>query len=518
MKNLSSITDNEDIVTKQYVLDKINFFNVEKAYYVKNKGNEQLPFEGDDITSALTLLDDRTYITGTGDLATTTSASTYATYKLDVRQYIPTSVTTGNRSTAFCTYAFYNSTDTFDSSTFLSGGHNSQISNTNQGQVNIETLPISEIPNGALTMLVMKYSNLSLTVNGYQGSSISPVIYGIETVSNAIDKWNTDGKPNAIIYKEYTRPTQTYRVGSTRTYTTLISAIEQWKEDEKPTATIYVDSGTYISISDPNAEYLSGVHIVGAANRLTIIGEDRDSTVVMSTTGKYIHPAINIWGGNITIKNMTFIANHSDNANFVYLDPDRQAQGKSPNSAYAVHCDGGSESGVIGGVIEFENCNMWSWQSQGLGCGTVPNGQLIVKDCDIRSYVDAPTTYSGSSDTEEYAKYTHGSRGGIIYHTSTSTSKSHEGFTMINSRVFIEGGGAVMHIRNESPAQKSGVKMITLINNTFWNNQTNYNRVIMYDTAVSYDSLSGATFNKLSNGNNIEILNNLGTQYSLKIE
>ena len=75
-----------------------------------------------------------------------------------------------------------------------------------------------------------------------------------------------------------------------------------------------------------------------------------------------------------------------------------------------------------------------------------------------------------------------------------------------------------MHIRNESPAQKSGVKMITLINNTFWNNQTNYNRVIMYDTAVRYDGLSGATFNKLSNGNNIEILNNLGTQYSLKIE
>lgn len=511
-------------------------FDVSKVYYVGEPatggGTEPDPPSGEpeDITSHATNLgaDMRGYWKfnrDTGVLEFITS-SAYHNYMVDVEAYTPTSATLQSKIPQTPNYndqgiggsfvcAFFTSKEVFDATTYIENSYIVTPSTTAQ------TISISSIPTGAKAAVFTNYiSHANFAVYGYatgqsssQTRSRSVTVEEataeettIKTVSDAITQWNTDGKPNAIIHKEAMIPTRIYRVGSGRTYATLVAAVAQWVTDGKPIATIYVDSGTYISISNPSDAYgATGVNIVGSTNRLTIIGEDRDSTIVKSTTGKYIHPAIDIKGGNVTIKNMTFIADHSDNANFVYLDPDRPDK---PNSAYAIHCDGGSTPGVIGGVIEFENCNMWSWQSQGLGCGTVPNGQVIVRNCDIRSFVPGYASGTGLNE-EEYAKYLHGTRGAIIYHTSPSTATSHEGFTLINSSIYIKGGTTPIKLMNDNGSNKSGIKMLTFINNTFWNG---------IETQNVINVPSGFTFNKLSSGNNISTVNSAGSGYALLIE
>ena len=176
MKNLSAITDNEDIVTKKYVLDKINFFNVEKVYYVGYSDSitptpdpEPDPEpSGDpvDITNYLTSYGDY-YINASG--VPTVSVNANFCYKCDLSAYTPTSITAATRSVAWFTYAFYNSTDTFNESTLISGGHLPAAS-TSPASAKVATLTISDIPDGALTMLAVQYYTSTFSVKGVVNS------------------------------------------------------------------------------------------------------------------------------------------------------------------------------------------------------------------------------------------------------------------------------------------------------------------------------------------------------------
>lgn len=349
------------------------------------------------------------------------------------------------------------------------------------------------------------------------------------TVSAAMNQWksevNNGDHRNTIIYKPTQIPTHIYYVNNsfitnnTTEFPTLIDAVSKWVSDGKPCATIYVDSGVYITQNDPSGAS-NPLTIKGSSNRLTIIGADKNNTIIKSTTGKYVHPAINVQGGNVSIKNMTFIADHSTNPDFTY----REKSGY--NSAYAVHCDGGSESDVVPGVIEFDNCNMWSWQSCGLGCGTVQDGHLIVRNCDIRSYTegyanDPYQSPSNNTETEEHAKYVHGERGAIVYHSSPKTKgnpsvtidQSNESFTLVNCNVYMHSGYRTVKLPDSEGSGKSGFfVLITFIDNTFCNGNINGNTVGFPNTSYDYR-------NKLSAGNNISTLNSAGTEvYSLTIK
>ncbi|MBQ7580299.1 MAG: hypothetical protein IJU39_03215, partial [Clostridia bacterium] len=159
-----------------------------------------------------------------------------------------------------------------------------------------------------------------------------------------------------------------------------------------------------------------------------------------------------------------------------------------------------------------ENCNMWSWQSCGLGCGTVENGHIIVKDCDIRSFVPGTKTDEGKvngtdEEKEAHAKYVHGTRGAITYHTKSGVDRSsNESFTLINTSVYLKGGTKVVNIKNGS---SQDFKLLTFINNTFHNDIESCN-VIAIPKSLYLCALSS--------GNNIGTVNSDGSGYSLMIK
>ncbi|MBQ7579892.1 MAG: hypothetical protein IJU39_01135 [Clostridia bacterium] len=475
-----------------------------------------------DITSALTNMGN--YYIGTDGNLNASSANDC--FKLDLTQHTPTSIRTATRSTSWLSYAFYSTTTDFDEQSFISGGALHSTSNFNNSVWNFETVNISEIPANAKSMLVVRYTGAQEAVENFFVKGEAG-----KTVRDCFDEWLTDDAPNSVIYKPAETPAKIYRVGSGRTpssteFTTLIGAVAQWVTDGKPCATIFVDSGVYVTQNDPTGAG-NPLTVKGSENRLTIIGEDKDSTVVKSTTGKYIHPAINIQGGNVTVKNITFIADHSDNPSFAYLDPDRESAGKAPNSAYAVHCDGGSESDIVSGIIEFENCNMWSYQSCALGCGTVVDGHVIVKSCDIRSFVPGTATDQGSTapdataqQKEDHAIYYHGTRGAIVYHMSPKTKtvsgqtvtipSSRESFTLIDSSVYLKGGTKTVCITNSN--ETDFFSLVTFIGNTFWNDVESCN-LVSVPTGQTSLQLGG-----LSGGNNLSSVNSNSGDYSLAIK
>lgn len=462
----------------------------------------------------------------------------FRAYYVDLEVFKPTKFTAFERATTYNMVAFYSSKDTFDSTTFISGIRK------NVGEWTVDVV----VPEDAKVCFLIRYTGTYediyrgnvFDVEGYYYPQTmedalpyqKKVIdgnrdveklyyvgdnntdYSLTSVNSAIEQWKTDGGPDAIIYRERQFPSYTYRVGANKTYQTLKAAVAQWVTDGKPCATIYVDSGTYITTNNPSAS-ANELTVLGSANRLTIIGEDRDSTIVKSTTGYYNHPAINVQGGNVTIKNITFIADHSDNPNFAYRLKNGH-EDSSYNSAYAVHCDGGNTPGVVAGVIEFENCNMWSWQSCGLGSGTVLNGHLIVKDCDIRSFVPGTATDEGSAtgtdeEKEAHAIYVHGSRGAIVYHTKSFVDgetpvASNESFTLINSRVYMKGGTCTMEVK---PASVQDCKIISFVDNTFFNGIDSDNTVHVPQSFY---------LNEASGGNNLSNLNSLGGPYMLMIK
>ena len=331
--------------------------------------------------------------------------------------------------------------------------------------------------------------------------------YSFNSVTDAVNAWHNDSKfKEAVIIRNVVTSEKIYRVGSGRQYSTLKDAVRQWDADGQPTASILVDSGTYITTSDPNAGSDPLLVLPKNTNQLNIIGEDRDTTVVKSTTGKYIHPAIFIKNGNVTVKNITFIADHSTNPGFKY----REKEGY--NSAYAVHCDGGT----VSGVVVFENCNMWSWQSSGLGSGTIMNSHIIVKNCDIRSFtegyaVDPNPAFVSDAEEEKHAKFVHGSRGAIIYHSFAKADKtSNESFTLCDSYVYAKKCSNTVQILGRPVAEgKNDLQVVTYINNTFTNDFDVCNRVVVP---------SGVYLGANSTGNNLKNINSAKGNYALTIE
>ena len=331
--------------------------------------------------------------------------------------------------------------------------------------------------------------------------------YDFATVNDAINEWRSQNNSNqAVIIRNTTTSDKIYRVGAGRTLSNLKEAVAQWNADGQPSATILVDSGTYITTSNPDEGKDPLTILPKNSNQLNIIGEDKNSTIVKSTTGKYIHPAILIKGGNVTVKNITFLADHTTNSSFKYREKDGY------NSAYAVHCDGGS----ISGVVVFENCNMWSWQSCGFGSGTITNSHIVVKGCDIRSFtegyaVDPNPQFATEAEEEEHAKFVHGSRGAIIYHTyAAANGVSNESFTLMDSYVYAKNCSNTVQVFNRMEnGQQYEFKMLTFVNNIFTNDFEFCNNVVVPN---------GVYLGNNSSGNNVNSVNSKNGEYSLIIE
>ena len=159
----------------------------------------------------------------------------------------------------------------------------------------------------------------------------------------------------------------TYNVGINEKYTTINQALNEWKKDGYPKATVNIANGRY------NEKIF-----VDSGHEISFIGESRDGVIITTHTGNYEDAPIFIRHGDVTIKNMTVIADHSKNKNFSYYG------NSSSTRAYAIHIDGGK----IPGKVVVENVTAISYQSPAFGLGLIPGSTIRIENCDSISYTD----------------------------------------------------------------------------------------------------------------------------------
>lgn len=216
---------------------------------------------------------------------------------------------------------------------------------------------------------------------------------------------------------------QVYKVGTGQLYPTISDAISQWENDNYPNATIFIGNGIY----------KESITVEGKTIRF--IGESRDGTIVHTTSGNYTDPPFNIRHGNVTLKNMTIIADHTENPDFDY----ETGQGLK---AYGVHIDGGS----VGGVVTVENCTVMSFQAPALGTGTIPNSKIRVIDCDCYCFTDY------TADSSSHQAYQLG-LGCILWHSSNSgvyPDRGDESFELVNVKAYMKNNYAVFKVNRSN--------------------------------------------------------------------
>lgn len=240
---------------------------------------------------------------------------------------------------------------------------------------------------------------------------------------------------------------RSYYVGVDKTYTTIDAALKQWKADGYPKATVYISNGEYIADADnycgkgyENVDSYRAVIFVDTSTRATVtrdeegniitdengkavytytnipktisfIGESREGVVIRTKIGNYVNAPILIRHGNVEIKNMTVIADHSDNLDFNYPT---KSDGSRRTQAYALHIDGGDNSafGESGAKVLVENVTAISYQSPAFGMGTIPNSTIRLENCKAISYTESEENIYNAG----YAN----SRGTILCHKSVA--------------------------------------------------------------------------------------------------
>ncbi len=163
-------------------------------------------------------------------------------------------------------------------------------------------------------------------------------------------------------------PNGIYNVGANEKYKTINSALTQWAKDGYPKATVNIANGKY-------EESVT----IGSGHNISLIGESREGVVIRTYTGNYVDAPICIRHGNVEVRNMTVIADHSKNPEFSYFG------GTSSTRAYAFHIDGGK----VPGKVLIENVTAISYQSPAFGMGLIPDATIRIENCESISYTDA---------------------------------------------------------------------------------------------------------------------------------
>lgn len=254
-------------------------------------------------------------------------------------------------------------------------------------------------------------------------------------------------KYNAAIFGTESNSNGTiYHVGAAQEYQTIASALAQWAEDNYPVATVFIDNGVYKESNTVEGKTIQ------------FIGESRDGTIIHTTSGNYTDPAFNIRHGNVKLKNMTLIADHSENPDFDY----ETGQGLK---AYGVHIDGGN----IGGIVTLENCTIMSFQAPAVGTGTIPDSKIRLIDCDCYCFTD----YTSDTSTAQAYQL---NLGCILWHTSSPEvypTRGDESFELVNVRAYMENNYVVFRT---TQADVSDTMDTLAINTLLVTNRNPYNQ------------------------------------------
>ena len=121
---------------------------------------------------------------------------------------------------------------------------------------------------------------------------------------------------------------KTYYVGQDKDFKTIGAALTQWAADEYPAAIVKISNGEYTFNETDYEDYDMPTHgsetyqaiiAVNEGKTISFIGQSREGVILRTTTGDYINAPIFIRHGNVQIKNMTVIADHSKNEDFSYI-------------------------------------------------------------------------------------------------------------------------------------------------------------------------------------------------------
>ena len=241
-------------------------------------------------------------------------------------------------------------------------------------------------------------------------------IEGLDKVKTDLNNIKDDVNELNTQYKDIANLTKNkYFVGKNYPYKTITAAINKWKQDNTPIAEIHIAEGEYNDIISIDPE-----------KSISFIGAGKILTTWRTTSGHYKDAPLTARGGNIIVKNMTIIADHSDSGDsYDYIgNPDETGTGKYQN-AYALHFDSGN-----GGNYYVKNCDLISYQDAGLGCGTVENTTIRVEDTNIFSYTDLITTHPNANESLNH--------GGLLYHSydDKGTPTSNENLELINVNIY----------------------------------------------------------------------------------
>lgn len=202
-----------------------------------------------------------------------------------------------------------------------------------------------------------------------------------------------------------------YFVGASQKYKTITSAYNQWASDGRPVATIWISQG----------EYNESIRALNLENKLSLIGEDKSKVIWRTKKGYYKDAPLHVC--NCYIKNITFIADHTETTDFTYKTlAGASVWVDSVGGAYALHVD---FTGV-GGKTTIENCDLISYQNCAFGSGTSKDQTIEVINTNMYSY-----TPSGWVD--EVSK-----NGAMLYHTSATTGQINQSLKLQNVKMFSE--------------------------------------------------------------------------------
>ena len=229
------------------------------------------------------------------------------------------------------------------------------------------------------------------------------------------------------------------------------------------TAVNYVVSGGVVLI-------LPGTYNdqISAQNKtITLLGVDRDTCIIKSTSSDYMTPPLEIAAG--TVKNLSFIVEKIKAATTDLL-------------AYAVHADYAYSEGRS---LTISNCNLSSDFNSALGVGLWPRETLKVENCNLTS-----------------------AAGGVVFMHDNGTVTGSQSFIMTGCNITDTSGIGCIRLRAMN-AEGSSVSL------TFKNNTLSASSGIFVDATneVSgtytgfWNNLQGFTLTADSAGNNTSELN-----------
>lgn len=218
-------------------------------------------------------------------------------------------------------------------------------------------------------------------------------------------------------------PTELH-VGTNQTYKTIGEAIRVWETRfNKQNVSIKVHPGKY----KENIRLVEG--------DISIIGYDRDNTIIYSDQGAYGNEPVYIGGGNVYVEKVTMIAEKAEHTG---------------DGCYGLHIDRSESAGKTYNPsrIEIYDCNIVSHNHSGIGSGTENDQHIIIRDCYVYSSVNA----------------------GLLYHTSL-VDYNNQKFSVVNCRVVSETYVPI-YFKNVTPNQM-GFEF-ELINNNLTSKSSQY--------------------------------------------